>query len=44
MRLWTGPLMVVSRKMSVPEEVELMEDEIEIVVTELTVRSTISAR
>lgn len=36
--------MVVSRKMAVPQVVELMEDEIEIVVTELTVRSTISAR
>ena len=33
--------MVVSRKMAVPQVVELMEDEIEIVVTELTVRSTI---
>ena len=37
--------MVVGRKMVVvPQEVELMEDEIEIVVTELTVRGTISAR
>ena len=36
--------MVVSRKMAVPQVVELMEDEIEIVVTELTVRSKISAR
>ena len=33
--------MVVSRKMAVPQVVELMEDEIEIVVTDLTVRSTI---
>lgn len=40
MRFWTGPHIVVSTvsmKMSVPGVVELMEVEIEIVVTELTV-------
>ena len=35
-RLRAGPLSDASTKMTVPEVVNLMEDEIEIVVTELT--------
>ena len=33
---WARPLMDISSKMTVPGELKLMEDEIEIVVTELT--------